>query len=218
VTNANAYGSLHQRRREELLPAAIGQACAVCGYEMRIGQALHLDHSDPEAKRRGEPGDRIIHAECNQERRGLKGKGPRYRDCLICGTSYHGHYAGQLTCSRACGIEMKRRNSPPRKHEPRPPALLHERQCSECGTAFETYYGQKKTCGPACSEARASRRARQRMRNRTPLPPASAVCVHCGALTWTGKRGRPRKVCERCDGPASAAVRVSGLPIKSGVS
>lgn len=186
-----AYGSLHQRTRDELLPSAIGQACQVCGYEMRIGQALHLDHTDPEAKRRGEPGDRIIHAQCNQERRGLKGKGSRYRDCPICGSPYHANYARQRTCSQVCGIELRRRNAPPPKPRPVP-----AQTCVECGSEFRPRNGIQKTCGPACASARIARHKQ---------PPESAACVRCGRSTWTGKRGRPRKVCDQCR-PAKSAV------------
>lgn len=110
ITRRPYYGAAHIRRREDLLPAAIGQACAVCGYEMRIGQALDLDHSDPIAKAAGEPGDRIIHTECNRSPRLRTGWSTRDRLCEVCGNPYHATHSVQYTCGRVCGAEFKRRN------------------------------------------------------------------------------------------------------------
>jgi hypothetical protein len=64
-----AYGGVHERRRKVLLEqlALIGSApCPACGLPMTVANRLHLDHSDPAAKQRGEPGDRLIHAVCNE--------------------------------------------------------------------------------------------------------------------------------------------------------
>lgn len=65
-----AYGWPHRRRRRRLLREAIGMPCPFCGRLMLDpkapgGEPLHLDHSDPSAKLRGLPGDRIAHASCN---------------------------------------------------------------------------------------------------------------------------------------------------------
>lgn len=65
-TTARAYGAEHQQQRAKLLPSAYGTLCARCLKVMLLGQDLDLDHSDPELKRRGLPGDRIAHAACNR--------------------------------------------------------------------------------------------------------------------------------------------------------
>lgn len=74
-TTARAYGAAHQTRRAELLPHAIGTLCPRCLEPMLEHQELHLDHSTPELKLRGLPGDRIAHASCNQGGRTPEGDG-----------------------------------------------------------------------------------------------------------------------------------------------
>lgn len=64
-----AYGPVHRRRRKVLIAqlAAIGSApCALCGLPMTAANRLQLDHSDPAAKALGLPGDRLVHAVCNE--------------------------------------------------------------------------------------------------------------------------------------------------------
>jgi hypothetical protein len=71
-----AYGPEHRRRRKVLLEqlAMIGaQPCPICGLPMTVRNRLHLDHSDPAAKARGEPGDRLVHAVCNEDSGGQLG-------------------------------------------------------------------------------------------------------------------------------------------------
>lgn len=68
TTTERSYGTTHQQRRAALLPAAIGQACPLCGNVMTSDQPLHLDHTNPEDKLRGLPGDRITHSWCNESR------------------------------------------------------------------------------------------------------------------------------------------------------
>ena len=71
---ANPYGSLHQRRKRELLPLAYGRPCAICGKVMLPDQKLDLDHAVPlYVDPRPRPGDRIVHAHCN---RGWTRRGP----------------------------------------------------------------------------------------------------------------------------------------------
>jgi hypothetical protein len=65
-----AYRGAHQRTRAKLLPAAIGTPCPICGLTMHAWMALDLDHSNPEDKQRGLPGDRIVCAKCNRSRGG----------------------------------------------------------------------------------------------------------------------------------------------------
>ena len=71
-----AYGPEHRRRRKVLLEqlAMLGSApCPLCGLPMTVANRLHLDHSDPAAKARGEPGDRLVHATCNEDAGGQLG-------------------------------------------------------------------------------------------------------------------------------------------------
>lgn len=61
------YGPAHRRKREELLAEFVeGQLCAFCDKPMLYGDNLDLDHSDPLARLRGEPGDRLTHSSCNR--------------------------------------------------------------------------------------------------------------------------------------------------------
>jgi hypothetical protein len=68
-TTQRGYGHEHQALRRQLLPYAYGTPCPRCDQVMRHGQDLDLGHSDPAARWRGEPGDRIEHADCNRGKR-----------------------------------------------------------------------------------------------------------------------------------------------------
>jgi hypothetical protein len=75
---ADPYGSLHRKIRAALLAelAAMGGApCPLCGDMMYawMGRALHLHHSDPGAKLRGEPGDQLCCRRCNVRDGGRSG-------------------------------------------------------------------------------------------------------------------------------------------------
>lgn len=59
-TSSRGYGSLHQRKRSELLPLAYGTPCHLCGAIMQEGDDLHLDHSEDRTGYRG-----MAHASCN---------------------------------------------------------------------------------------------------------------------------------------------------------
>lgn len=62
-----SYGPEHQRVRLRLLRELIpGTPCPLCLEPMFASQELDLDHSDPEAKRVGYPGDRLTHRGCNR--------------------------------------------------------------------------------------------------------------------------------------------------------
>lgn len=68
-----AYGTEHQRRRAELLPAAYNTPCPRCGRLMLRGQELDLGHSEDLALNPGAKGDRIEHADCNRAAGGRLG-------------------------------------------------------------------------------------------------------------------------------------------------
>jgi len=68
-----AYGYAHQQKATQLKRAALGQPCPICGGPMLAGHQLDLDHTDPQAKALGLPGDRVTHATCNRSEGGTRG-------------------------------------------------------------------------------------------------------------------------------------------------
>lgn len=67
------YGGEHRRTRKALLEAFVcGDICPLCSEPMLDGDLLDLDHSDPMARLRGEPGDRLTHSSCNRREGGRR--------------------------------------------------------------------------------------------------------------------------------------------------
>lgn len=107
-STARGYGEEHRRRRAALLPAAIGTDCELCGDVMLDGQPLDLDHSVPLREDPASVADRVVHSVCN---RAWRSSGvPRRRPCEVCGEEYVAKSPRQRACSRACGVEVRRRN------------------------------------------------------------------------------------------------------------
>lgn len=75
-STARGYGPEHRATREKLLPLALGMLCPIqgpnCDGVMTDPDRMDLDHSDPAARLRGEPGDRITCAPCNRGRHGSR--------------------------------------------------------------------------------------------------------------------------------------------------
>ncbi len=69
----NVYGTAHQKRRAELLPAAYGTPCPRCGEIMFDTDDLDLGHSVDVALDPHAVGDRIEHAHCNRSAGGRLG-------------------------------------------------------------------------------------------------------------------------------------------------
>jgi hypothetical protein len=167
-------------RRESLLWEAIGTPCPLCGYPMRIGQALDLDHVIPQSKGGRSGPVRVTHDYCNRSRQDreapvIKARGPRkIRTCVICGQRYWPGYSQQRACSRPCGRELARRNRPPSVRQP--PELP---VCSECGMTFRrsNRRGPGKTCSPQC---RKTRERRRRLEKYVPRPQKTCTCRICG--------------------------------------
>ena len=65
-TSGRGYGIAHQRRRAQLLPAAIGELCPLCGVVMLAFQDLDLHHSTSPVLDPRSVGDEIVHAACNR--------------------------------------------------------------------------------------------------------------------------------------------------------
>ncbi len=74
MAHAQAYGSAHQRRRDELLPKALNTPCPRCDRLMLRGQELDLGHSEDLALNPGAKGDRIEHSVCNRSAGGQLGR------------------------------------------------------------------------------------------------------------------------------------------------
>lgn len=183
--------------RESLLWEAIGLPCPLCGFLMRIGQALDLDHVVPRS-RGGEGGPvRITHAQCNRSRQdreapAIKPRGPReLRQCVICGQRYWPGYSRQRACSRPCGVELARRNRPVKE----PPKLPI---CSECGDPFRRRgkRGPGKTCSPQCQKDRERRR---RLERYVPTPRTLKTCRVCSKIFEPPDGRSNRVLCsDRC--------------------
>lgn len=75
-----AYGTLHRKIRLQLLASTPqGTMCPFWGGDEKCpgpmhpgAQLLDLNHSDPAAKLRGEPGDQLAHRACNRRARNKK--------------------------------------------------------------------------------------------------------------------------------------------------
>lgn len=67
TSTERGYGTPHRRARTELLADFTpGTPCGFCDEPMFEDQLLDLDHSDPAARLRQEPGDRLTHRSCNR--------------------------------------------------------------------------------------------------------------------------------------------------------
>lgn len=99
------YGSEHQRRRREFLAAfSDGDPCARCGRPMRTGDPLDLDHTDDRTSYLG-----LSHAWCNRAKRATTPRAARH--CAICGAGFRPSHKEQRSCSRACGVELRKLNA-----------------------------------------------------------------------------------------------------------
>ena len=111
-STARGYGTEHQKLRRILLPQFIGTNCAVCGQIMTEDQALDLDHSTPLRIDPNSKADRVLHRACNAawNRKG-KPTGFDYspRPCEVCDETFKPKLTTQTTCSRACGVIVRRR-------------------------------------------------------------------------------------------------------------
>lgn len=118
TTTERGYGWPHQRQRAKLLSELVpGTPCALCGKPMNSDHRLDLDHSDPEARLAGKPGDRLTHEGCNRResaQRNAKARNPNYvpnPECAVCGKPFERNH-NVRTCSRACGWTLRRTRAP----------------------------------------------------------------------------------------------------------
>jgi hypothetical protein len=163
------YGYQHQKLRAQyavVVDAGDGY-CWRCATHITPGQAWHLGHDDD---------DRTVYrgiecVPCNLSAAGRKRqqmqpkpglRAPivrRQRSCPICGTGFKASYREQTTCSRACGVELRRRNQPAIPIPLGP--VTHHKTCTECGLTFTTPSNRKVTCSIGCSKRRAGRKSRE---------------------------------------------------------
>ena len=81
------------------------------------------------------------------------------RLCPICGavcTRYR-------TCSRTCGVELRRRNAPP--PVVKTPKQFEPQECAVCASMFTPRMSTQVVCSPACAFTRQRRQMRERYRN-----------------------------------------------------
>lgn len=89
------------------------------------------------------------------------------RPCEICGVQFRPKQPSrnqpgyvQRTCSRKCGVKLRRLHiygyaeKPPK---PKPPPKQYKKRCSECGRTFTALTSRRQTCGPGCARRRQSR-------------------------------------------------------------
>lgn len=114
----------------------------------------------------------------------------RHWRCEVCGRDYRRSYNKQRTCGRSCGVELKRREAPPRA--PRLPKTMPAWICTECGTEFQGR--RRKYCGATCRQAAGRRRDLVRYGK---TPEQVDACGKCGSPKPPGARGG-RKYCDPC--------------------
>ena len=112
-TTDRGYGWKHQQARSRLIAEHVdGTSCPFCNEPMHLTQPLDVDHSNPESRLMGEPGDRLAHRSCNRRDGAARTPRPRPRiaECEICGNAFRPRH-GTRTCGRVCGWELRRRNA-----------------------------------------------------------------------------------------------------------
>jgi len=167
TTVQRGYGALHQAERKRLLPLAYGSLCPLCGELMTKSQRLDLDHSDPESRFIGQPGDRIVHSICNRREGGRRGNAApsrSIRPCQTCGKEFRGR-RGSLTCSRACWQVLRRNLYPPSPKQKMRKAR-ENRPCALCSTPTT----RRLYCSEACYREANARQNRDRYRAKIGLP------------------------------------------------
>jgi hypothetical protein len=209
TTDQRGLGADHQADRKRLLALhRDGDPCWRCGQPMYKTQALDRDHMVDRALG-GTMGPAVLaHASCNRsagarlgnQLRPLNAPRPgvghdvtcpvcgkknarRSRACEICGAHYHPHYSGQRSCSRTCGVVLRRRKYGYAGNKAPAPKPL----CAGCGKPCNA---GSKFCSRTCATA-----AR---------PPGAArataiayyTCRYCGQLGVTNaNRRQQREVC-----------------------
>lgn len=206
-TTQRALGAEHVADLKRLKAALRdGEPCWRCGHPMYRTQALERDHIIDRVHG-GATGPAVLaHARCNRsagatmgnQLRGFTpavavvgrnvtcktcGKPYHYaaRACEMCGLHYHPSYGQQRTCSRACGVELRRRTNGTAGSKPLPrPA------CKTCGRPCNGL--QRLYCSKACAgEDNRQQWPSSRIQHYT--------CRYCGKQGVAKATGTMREVC-----------------------
>ena len=158
TTAQRGLGTGHVTDKKRLLALHHdGDPCWRCGQPMYKTQALDRDHVVDRALGGAQGPAVLAHAACNrgagaklgnqlQPRATIAagydvrcktcGKPYHYaaRACEVCGVHYHPNHAAQRSCSRACGVQIARRNRqasgrvPPAPAQPAAAVTQHRQQ------------------------------------------------------------------------------------------
>ena len=200
TTTQRGLGSGHVADKKRLMALhRDGDLCWRCGQPMYKWQKLNRDHVIDRALGGAQGPAVLAHEHCNKSAGARLGNKlqprPRFatgrdticstcgrpysrapRRCEICGAHYHPNHDRQRSCSRACGLEVKRRNQRARGWVPpaqRPKPVPKPRRA-----------------GPVASGEREPKNGW----------PSTAIayytCRYCGktGITWAKAR-QPREVC-----------------------
>jgi hypothetical protein len=210
TTAQRGLGGDHQADKKRLKALhRDGDPCWRCGQPMYKWQDLDRDHIVDRALGGANGPAVLAHASCNRSAgarlsnqirpQGTTGSatagrdticrtcGKRYwysaRPCEICGAHYHPHYSGQRSCSRACGVVLRRRRYGYAGSKAPAPKPL----CAQCGKPCNA---GTKFCSRTCATV-ASAPAQPRA---TPI--TYYTCRYCGKLGVTNaNRKQQREVC-----------------------
>jgi hypothetical protein len=208
TTEQRGLGAAHRADKERLLAMHHdGDPCWRCGEPMYKSQELDRGHIIDRALGGTDGPAALEHAACNRSAGARLGNqlqpraimvaahdticavcGQPYhyaaKRCEICGVHYHPSGKAVRTCSRAHGVELRRRiygNAGGQNAKPRPP-------CEHCGKPCSD--GRRRYCSSACAAA---------ARFPDTMGPHSAVqyytCRYCGELGVTRAKGQIREVC-----------------------
>lgn len=134
TTEQRGVGHAHARDRKRLIALLRdGEPCWRCGQPMYKWQALDRDHVVDRALGGAQGPAVLAHASCNRSAGAKLGNqlrpytvketagrdticgtcGKAYsrapRTCEICSAHYHPNHGGQRSCSRKCGVELRKR-------------------------------------------------------------------------------------------------------------
>lgn len=127
---------------------------------------------------------------------------PQPRPCEVCGVEYRYSYSKQRTCSRTCGVELRRREGvaigPPRLTWPQCKVFFPI--CRMCGERFTARSSSACLCSDRCRKAAAYQ----------PRSARAIACANCG-VEFLAKQG-PAEYCSKScaqRSPAAIAARRS---------
>jgi hypothetical protein len=234
TTTERGLGADHQADKKRLLAALRdGEPCWRCGQPMYRTQKLDRDHVIDRVLGGAQGPAVLSHASCNRAAGGRLGHqiypfplaaftappatcktcGKTYKrraqSCEICGAHYHPSYGmpgEQRTCSRTCGVELRRRTrgTAGKARKPTPSCVICGKPCNQLSNRY---------CSKTCSgQARSD--ARQTW-------PSSRIhvytCRYCGKTCVTKASGVPREVCP--DRPCQLArLQANNLRARNGLS